>query len=400
MNRSDGGRAIVLGEPVRSRRWKVLIVSLLPLLLLGGSGLCQEGDPIWTPSTAQLAHWVHQGMDAAAQYVPLPDVPGVDRWVWCQQGGMPQVPGQTIRFVVTLTPEAVCTIAGWEAAQDQWLWERMNVDAKGVARSMAEEIRKGWRNDEVIFAVGFELPLEFIVLIPPEVEYAASAGGRWYSLDFCGPCNPRARTWLSLELRARGCVCSLPPCGAPASKHWGKREPLDWSQAEPCHDFDGAGRAFLETAGFEDSASDWEVWCLPGSMFLLAPRNSELQGRWYRHVRCPPAPLLEFGRATGRWATPAPPTNEWWNWPAPPWAAAYLLSQSLAVRAPLLYKPEQIEVRLLRLRRDAGEPSSELMQMVPAGTLVAPGHVRFTCCSVLNRGNYSTLDLPFGVNYR
>ncbi len=103
-----------------------------------GEGVIEAvpGDPIFAPTQAQLQGWVNDGINAASKEIGILDIPGVAASTARFPQGIACSTGR-VRFVLAVTPQVVATAAGWSAAWEDDLWERIVADQDMVAAVMA-----------------------------------------------------------------------------------------------------------------------------------------------------------------------------------------------------------------------------------------------------------------------
>jgi hypothetical protein len=116
--------------------------------------MTEEGDPIWKPSLEQLAGWVANGANAAASEMYLPNLPAVERWSWSSADGIDLAEGRGLRLMLVMTPELTATVAGYAAAWQEDIWERMQSDPAAVAVELATRLRESFDGHAVTFVAG------------------------------------------------------------------------------------------------------------------------------------------------------------------------------------------------------------------------------------------------------
>lgn len=113
-----------------------------------------DGDPLWKPTASDLASWVNDGINAAAAEQPLPNVPGVNRWIWSNPQGLSIGSGGSLHCIIACTPQLVATVAGWEAAWHEDIWERIQVDQAAVAAEIASRVKGAFNGRSVMLMLG------------------------------------------------------------------------------------------------------------------------------------------------------------------------------------------------------------------------------------------------------
>ena len=139
------------------------------------AGPARAENRIFAPSPATVRTWVGQGIDGAAADLPLARLRVLNRTAWA---GALDIAPRRLRMAVALTPEAVATLAGWEAAWDEETWERIKADRATVTEEIAQAVMSGCQKRELTLALVFDR-------LPSAgrggpVGLHIFAGGRWY----------------------------------------------------------------------------------------------------------------------------------------------------------------------------------------------------------------------------
>jgi hypothetical protein len=120
---------------------------ILAVCLAGAHALAAE-NPFFSPSQAQLEMWVQRGFALAEKDKPVFSDTRVGQCVWMKEpSGLLVDQTMATRMVVLLSPEYICTLAGWAAAWDEAKWKDIQADpvaeARALARTYADSARRG-----------------------------------------------------------------------------------------------------------------------------------------------------------------------------------------------------------------------------------------------------------------
>jgi hypothetical protein len=185
----------------------LLLMLLISCSGLGpGEGWAQSEDGprvvhlyLKVPAKAKVVEYVTDGIDAAAKGTELWEVEGVRRWIAAEKKGLPfstrttgpllegstgaseglQEADARLYLVVLIRPQFTATVAGWQAAQDEATWQRIQQDKAAVAAEVADRVLKGWKwqnraGIEEVVAVGAKRT---------RVEASDSYRGHEYAID-------------------------------------------------------------------------------------------------------------------------------------------------------------------------------------------------------------------------
>ena len=187
-----------------------------------GEGVIErvDGDPYFKPTLEQVTGWVNDGINAAAEDTSLWDIPGVSSNL--RIANNPCWDGR-LRFVVALSPQLVCTVAGWDAAQDDDTWEQIQNGGKdAVAGKLAKQLYGSGNafGREVPFLIGLE---KGDVTSPLTMNGMIWAYGKWRDVAL----SPGGTANRIVDDRPSNGNPSVRWAG-PYALSWLMYEPLDW----------------------------------------------------------------------------------------------------------------------------------------------------------------------------